>query len=232
MKKVLLICILVLFSCSTSSIIGSGKEEIDIREFGEFNEIEFECSGILNLYYAEKCSIEIKTDDNIMPLIDIVNENKVLSLKIDENVRPKVGLVFNIYLNNLKNINLLGSGDIFIKESFEGDEFLIKLLGSGDIFTEKEIKYKKVSILITGSGNVKVSGECETETIDIVGSGDVEAKDLKFKTGTVNITGSGNTIVNSSNEVMAEITGSGDIYQYGRGRVNADISGSGKVLYK
>jgi hypothetical protein len=82
---------------------------------------------------------------------------------------------------------------------------------------------------IAGNGEVELGGKANDMTIDIAGSGDVNAKALTTNTLKVSISGSGTVKADVTTDLDASISGSGDVLYSGSPHVNSSVSGSGTV---
>jgi hypothetical protein len=184
-------------------------------------------SGNVYLIPGEKQSLVIKTDDNIMPLIETDVSGDMLTISHGKHhLRPTVFEVF-ITVKNLEGVAILGSGDISGKGRFVTDTFYAEISGSGDV--DLEVETGRLEAKISGSGSIGLAGKAEDYTVSISGSGEINAFDVQAKHVSVKISGSGDCRVHASESLVAKISGSGDVYYKGRPRINTKISGSGSL---
>jgi autotransporter translocation and assembly factor TamB len=173
-------------------------------------------------------SLQIKTDDNIMPLIETTVSSKKLTISHGKNyLRPTTFEVF-ITVKNPEGVAISGSGDISGKSRFVTDTFYAEISGSGDM--DLEIETGKLASKISGSGSIHLSGKTQDFTVSISGSGEINAFDLDAENVAVKISGSGDCRVTASESLDAKISGSGDVYYKGRPQINTKISGSGSLM--
>jgi hypothetical protein len=217
-------CIIVI---NGKSVQGSGNIITQEREVSEFSKVHLKGSGKVFLTPGEKQSLEIKTDDNIMPLIESdVSGNKLTISHGNHHLRPTSFEVY-ITLENLEGVRISGSGDIIGKGRFVTDTLVTEISGSGDM--DLEVETGLLETKISGSGSIHLSGKAEDYTVSISGSGKINAFDVDAKHVSVKISGSGDCRVSTSESLDAKISGSGDVYYRGRPQINAKISGSGSL---
>jgi len=217
-------CIIVI---NGKSVQGSGNIITQEREVSEYNKIHLKGSGKVFLTPGEKQSLEIKTDDNIMPLIETdVSGNKLTISHGNHHLRPTSFEVY-ITLENLEGVRISGSGDIIGKGRFVTDTLVTEISGSGDM--DLEVETGLLETKISGSGSIHLSGKAEDYTVSISGSGKINAFDVDAKHVSVKISGSGDCRVSTSESLDAKISGSGDVYYRGRPQINTKISGSGSL---
>jgi hypothetical protein len=222
-------CIVIeLNGCSGQSVRGSGKIISESRQVPEFRELRLEGRGKVALTQGNRSSVEVTTDDNILPSIEtaVTNGKLIISHEKGKNLRPTT-LQFTITVKDLEGISIAGSGDIIGNEEFNAAKFYADIAGSGDIAIK--VSADRLESGISGSGSISLSGSANTYDAIITGSGDVDAFDLKTRDSSVVITGSGNCRIRVSDRLQAKITGSGDVLYKGDPRISQSITGSGKV---
>ena len=218
-------CIIVV---NGKSAQGSGNIITEEREVSAFNKIHLKGSGKVFLTPGEKQTLVIKTDDNIMPLIETtVSGDKLTISHGKHHLRPTVFEVY-ITLEKLEGVRISGSGDIIGTGRFVTDTFYAEISGSGDV--DLEVETGKLASKISGSGAIRLAGKAEGYTVSISGSGEINTFDVEAKNVTVKISGSGDCRVHAVESLDTKISGSGDVYYKGRPRINTKISGSGSLI--
>ena len=229
------VCFGALAGCNPAVAAGNGKKTVSgsgevvtrAREVPEFNRILLKGTGHVYLARGDLQSIEIKTDDNILPLIKTEVRGKVLEIS-DENYDLKpTALEFHISVKQLKGITISGSGDVIGKSTFESDEFSVEINGAGDI--DLPLVAARLKTIINGSGSMTLTGETDDYEATIKGSGDIRAFSLKSKNASISIAGSGDCSLYVSESLQADISGSGDVLYLGRPRIESRVRGSGSV---
>lgn len=222
-------CIVIdLNGCSAKSIKGSGNVISESRQLPEFREIRLEGQGKVSLAQRSHSSLEVTTDDNILPSIktEVNNGKLIISHEKGKNLKPTT-LNFTITVKDLAGISIAGSGDIIGDDEFDSARFYADIAGSGDIAIK--MNSDRLESSISGSGSIHLSGSTNSYDARITGSGDVDAFEMRAKDSSVVITGSGNCRISASDKLRAKITGSGDVLYKGRPQIDQTITGSGSV---
>jgi hypothetical protein len=222
-------CIVIdLNGCSTRRVKGSGKVISESRQVPEFREIRLEGQGKVVLAQGNQSSLEVTTDDNILPSIETeVKDGKlIISHEKGKNLKPTT-LNVTITVKDLEGISIAGSGDIIGNDEFNSAKFYADIAGSGDIAIK--ISADRLESGISGSGSIKLAGSTNSHDARITGSGDLDAFELQARNSSVVITGSGNCRIRVSDRLQAKITGSGDVLYKGHPEISKSITGSGKV---
>jgi hypothetical protein len=213
--------------CSSQTVQGSGNVVSEDRHVSAFDEIQLKGTGNVILTKGEMQSIEIVTDDNILPLIETNVRNKKLIISYKKDNVKATTLDFLITVADLKGVSISGSGDISGRSRFVTDNFYADISGSGDISMELEVD--RLESGITGSGFINLFGTTKTHRASITGSGDIDAFGMDANNVSIKISGSGDCKVKAAETLTAKISGSGDVYYKGRPQVNTSISGSGSI---
>ena len=222
-------CIVIdLNGCSAQRVKGSGKVISESRQVPEFREIRLEGQGKIVVAQGNQFSVEVTSDDNILPSIEtaVINGQLILSHENGKNLRPTT-LNYTITVKDLKGVSIAGSGDIVGNDEFNSERFYADIAGSGDITIKVSADHLESGI--SGSGSISLSGSTNSHDARITGSGDVDAFELLARDSSVVITGSGNCRISVSDKLRAKITGSGDVLYKGHPQISESITGSGKV---
>lgn len=192
---------------AAQDVTGSGKSVTVKREIATFTSVEIRTSGKLEITLGKAAPLEITADDNIAPLIKTEVTGGKLLITSDKSFTTKSDLKFTVGAAELKSLLVLGSANANIT-GVSGDALAIEISGSGD---------------------AKLQGKIERLTVNIKGSGDVEALKLTARNATVSIAGSGDIEVNATESLTASIMGSGDVKYAGSPKVTKNVTGTGEV---
>ena len=191
-------------------IQGSGNVVSENRPVSGFTSIALRGSANVYVVFGETESVSVKTDDNILPLIEtsVRNSQLIISTKNNTSFTSTDPVRVDVTMKSLDNINLSGSGIINVPEL------------NGDV----------LQVDLPGSGNINVAGQVNQANINLGGSGIISCSGLKAKSVTVNLSGSGNITVYASESLDASLSGSGNI-QYGGNPANVskNVTGSGSI---
>ncbi len=72
-----------------------------------------------------------------------------------------------------------------------------------------------LALVISGAGDARLIGDCGGLSVEIKGSGDVDAEYLVCETVEVSVVGAGDVVVYASEAVSVQVSGSGNVDVYG-----------------
>ena len=219
---------LFLTSCFINCVTGSGDVGSEERNVEAFNAIDL--SGTANVYISKSRNnkVEIKTDDNIMPLVETYVKSGKLHISNKKCISKTT--VFDIYVSmpEIEELNVSGSGQIHSDDKFKSNNVKLIVSGSGEILLN--IKANYVKSRVSGSGEIELTGKTDKQDVRISGSGEYNAFDLTSNETVVDISGSGNCEIFVEESLEAEVSGSGDVEYRGEPKiVNTEVSGSGTI---
>ncbi|SFD10370.1 Putative auto-transporter adhesin, head GIN domain [Chitinophaga sp. CF118] len=222
-----------LFSCDVRHIKGSGHTTTISKKLGSYHKIEVK--GPMDVYLTQGPEQEavIEGDDNILPYIELVEENDRLIIRQKHNISLSFHDNIKVRLTapSVTELSLSGSGNIKLINTLDNEEMVkMNVSGSGDI--SGTVHSPEINVNVTGSGNIKAGGETRDLEVNIAGSGNFEGKSLMAESASVNIAGSGDAEVHASVKLDAKVVGSGDVNYLGNPEVSSKIMGSGSVLKK
>ncbi len=217
-----------------AKVSGSGKLATEARQVSDFQAISSRGSVKLVVRQGSREAVEVRADDNIVPLVETVVENRqhgrtlVVGVKKGQSLRTNNDIVVTVDVVNLHAIASSGSGDVRV-EGLKTSALDLSLSGSADAQLGT-IQADELSISISGSGDVKGAGSAGRLKVSISGSGDVRLKDLSADDVNVGIAGSGDADVTANKTLSVSIAGSGDVVYHGNGALlKSSIAGSGSV---
>jgi len=217
----------------TGTVIGSGKLRTESRVVSGFQGIAVAGPMNLVLRQGSREGVEVRADDNILPLIDIrvVPRSGMPTLVIGSrsgtSFMTRNEITVTVDLQTLRELALNGSGSASA-QGLKVDRLKLSLNGSGNIGLQR-VEAGVLEVGLSGSGNVHAAGRAERLDVAIRGSGNVQAGELAADNVVVNVAGSGNAEVNSRRTLKVSISGSGDVTQVGPAAVSETITGSGSV---
>lgn len=222
-------CIVIDFNgCGMKTVKGSGNLVMEERHLSEFDQICLKGTGKVTLTKGDRQYLKIRTDENVMRLIETNVRNGKLEISHGKwNLRPST-LDYFITVKDLKGTSISGSGDINGQDRFVSDNFYTDVSGSGNISLNLEVA--QLDSDISGSGSIQLRGRANSYDASITGSGKISAFDMEAKNTFITITGSGDCRVNVLEKLRAKITGSGDVRYKGHPRISKKITGSGSVI--
>lgn len=209
----LLLPVLVLFSCNKDRITGSGPVQTESRPVAGFTKVEVYGSTNVHVVQGSAFDVQVTAYANLLPYLETRLEDNVLVIEFKRNAHIRNdNSEVTVTLPVLEGLSTNGSGNMDATGNFTGSN---------------------MSASSSGSGQISINGGAVTNyDIDISGSGKVKSYELIASVATVHISGSGEAEVHATEVLNAHISGSGNIYYKGEPTVNTTISGSGKVIKK
>lgn len=210
-----------------SGIKGEGpivEKTLDVDKFDSF------ALTIAADVYVEKGSTQkvvVKGQQNLIDLLNTDADGDMWKIKFTENVNNMKEFKIYITIPELDDVYVSGSGDVYSKGTFSGDNMEVGVSGSGNIELAIDANYAEVKI--SGSGNIELAGKAKRVDMRISGSGDIDANQFMVKDCEAKVTGSGDINIHATETLNASIVGSGDIYYKGNPSVKSRITGSGDV---
>jgi CO/xanthine dehydrogenase FAD-binding subunit len=205
------VTLLVIAGCSVSGEPGSGTAATEPRQLAAFTEIEI--SGAMNaeIAIAETQSVEVRGDDNLVPLVSTTVENGRLIVRTTKPVRPRAGLAVHVTVPRLSALAIAGASTAHLRD-VRGDALAVR---------------------ISGAATIAATGTVRELSLDLTGAGDVDAKDLAAETARVAVTGAGDVDVRASKVLDVRISGAASVRYHGDpAEIRKDISGVGKLEKK
>ena len=172
--------------------------------------------------------IRIEAQENILDNLVTDPEGDVWKIRSVKPVRHAQKIKIYITLEQLRNINISGSGDVVTENRFSNLKDLdLKISGSGSLHLDLEAD--DIIGRISGSGSIRLEGEADELDLSVSGSGNILANKLLADRAITRIGGSGSIKIWVSDRLDARISGSGNILYRGNPTVNSSISGSGRI---
>jgi len=233
MKTFSKIIFLLIFSacisgCSVFCTEGTGSIETETRNLEDFKNIVLDLSADVTVVKGQPAKAEIQTYRNLLEKIETKTSRGKLKITSDGCVSATEKIKIKITLPELEGLQINGSGNIMVPDTFMVDKINMEINGSGDI--SASLVAAKAESEIHGSGNIILTGSADINNIDIMGSGNFKAQNLPCNESTIDIKGSGDVYVYTIKNLEIDLAGSGTVHYKGKPRVQSDVKGSGKVI--
>ncbi|WP_147623796.1 head GIN domain-containing protein [Treponema denticola] len=218
------------FSCSGEVIKGNGTIETKTFPQNNFNAISISGGWTADIRYSETFSIQIETDENIFPDLDISVAGTTLNIgfKSGYSISPTQCKV-SITMPALIKLQTVGSLTAVISSfNMPKDSMSIDISGSGNI-TARDITVNTLKVDVSGSADFSATGKAENMIADISGSGDIKTTDFETEKADISISGSGSAKVWVTRHLKADIGASGSVRYKGNPVIETKSSGSGRI---
>lgn len=224
------------WSFSTSGntrVTASGQLQNETRNVTGFQAIALRGSMKLVLRQGARESVELRADDNLLPLIEtqVVDRGGVptleLGMKKGTSYKSSAPIVVTVDLINLRALSISGSGDV-VGDALKTPALAIAISGSGNVKIS-QLAADEVSAKVSGSGDLQFGGRAGKLGVSISGSGDVNARALEADDVSVSVAGSGDANVTARKTLSVSIAGNGSVSYAGDAVVKTSIAGHGTV---
>lgn len=227
------ISLLFLALNTTSCIYREASTVVTEREtftldLPSFSTITLDFSADVFIYEGDQQEIKIhaqpeifeaitKTVDDDEWLIDLVNFNGGYE-----------SVTIEITMPTIKGLHTTATGDIFVKDKFDGTETLeLSVKTTGDITYRGNPQ--RIDLKMNGTGDVDLSGTAQFLKAHLSSTGDLSAFGLKTQTVELRSMGSGDAAIRVDKKLDVTMTSSGNVEYKGRPQITSNISGSGDL---
>ena len=218
------------FSGSDEVIKGNGKIETKSFPESDFNAVCIKGGWTADIRYSETFSIQIETDENIFPDLDISVAGTTLNIgfKSGYSISPTQCKV-SITMPALIKLQTVGSLTAVISSfNIPKDSMSIDISGSGNI-TARDITVNTLKVDVSGSADFSATGKAKNIIADVSGSGDIKTTDFETEKADISISGSGSAKVWVTRHLKADIGASGSVRYKGNPVIETKSSGSGRI---
>lgn len=203
----------------------------------DFSALETVGSFDVEYKHDDRPHAELYMPDNVISYLDIVVRDNKLRLAMKDNINVLWGndnkARIIVYAPSVNELSLIGSGNLAVNETLQGNQLTFRLMGSGD-FDIRNLKANTVDARLSGSGDFDIlSMEVAKDAgLSVMGSGDLDINSLKSEKLSLSTMGSGDlNVANiSADRVSASVTGSSDMRLKGIANVASfAVTGSGDL---
>ena len=208
---VMLLAVAALGSGGCNKLRGSGKEAVEVRDVGPF--VGVHLGGAARLVLPadpEEASgkIEVRGDDDRVPLLQSKVEDGVLKLKIESNKVANLPLQVSAVVADLRQVKVSGAASI----------------EATDIDTDR------FELTVSGAAKATATGRARELVITLSGAGSVQMAQLQAEQAKVEVSGAGKIEVNATQLLQAKVSGAGSVrYKEEPKRLEQSVSGAGSV---
>lgn len=188
-------------------IIGSGVAKTEVRSVGDFDEIELNGQGSIELSIGLLQPLEVTADDNILPLIKTDSRGRRLVVQIDGPLSAEVGVMLRATVPDIKVVSCEGAARVYL-HSIQNESLLIE---------------------VNGAGAVVARGTTENLVVFTRGAGHIDVGELQARNVDITVTGTGSVVTNATDKLNVEIAGAGVVRYSGDPELQKNVRGLGVV---
>lgn len=217
--------LLALSGCSVTIPVGPTTSEE--RDIGEVSSVLLGTSGNLVVSEGEP-ALTVRAPGGTIDRLTSDENGRTLVLGSVPGFSMGLGDVrYDLSVPQLDRIELRGSGTVEATVSADGTVRL-DLNGSGEI-DWSGLSADRVEVHLAGSGDIAVTGVAAELSVEVRGSGSVDAEKLEARDVVVKVSGSGDVDVAASDSLSVDLSGSGRVTYSGDPSTDVRVSGSGTV---
>jgi len=230
LKSYLILVLIVIIFTSCECYEDPGIVINESRELTEFDAINIETFGKVNLYAAEEFKIIVKTHDNIIDdIVTSVIDNK-LTIRLTGTHRHIKTLEFDIFAPSFTLIEQNDVAEIKCTDGFTSDRLTILQNDVGDIHLYN-LNLQSLYIELNDVGDVELTGLTQDITALLDGVGEIHLFEMNSKNAELNLSGTGDIEVNASESLEVDLSGVGSVYYKGSPIISINNTGVGEVVY-
>lgn len=236
MKQIITICLVALTAIQVQAqwwgkgVKGNGNVTTITRSVGTYDEVNVGGSFDVELVAGTEGTITIQGESNLLEYIVTEVKGNALKIKVknNKNIRSTKKIMITVPFQDISEVTLAGSGDVWNKDIIKATNFKTAVAGSGDLTLKVEAS--SIDASLAGSGDLTLKGNSRDIEASVAGSGEIHARELKADNAQVSVAGSGDVSISCSKSLRARVSGSGDIDYYGNpDKQDTKVSGSGKI---
>lgn len=233
----LILLVLVLSSWNwKKDLKGSGKSLREQRETASFEGIDVSNAIRVFLTQGDKESVEVESDDNIVPYIQTEVRDRILyiTLKGDGQIRNfSTKLPMNVYVTvkNLQEIKAGAASAVKGKSVFQTESMELDVSSAATI--ELQIQAEVVDMQISSAANVTLTGNANRMKADLSGASHLDASDLETLKADIDMSGASFARIKVKDELQYDVSGASKLTYDGNPRIyEAEVSSAGSVKKK
>lgn len=230
-----LLAAMVIGACSINIDVdlaqGSGNVSTETRDVSNFDRLELSGIGDITLIQADRESLVIEAEDNVIKHITTEVRDGTLYIGFERKfVFPTKPVKFTLTMRDIHSLNTSGVSNLK-SESLQTDRLDVNISGTGNIELEA-LDCTTLAVNVSGAGNFQAAGKVGDQKISLSGAGNFDGEDLQSSRAVVTISGLGRVSLWVTDDLNVTISGTGGVDYYGRPQVTQQISGLGKVNHK
>lgn len=212
MRTLTLLCLSTLLSFSLTA------QNLEQRNIGDFERIQFEGRGDLILTEGNTPALELEASDEVdMRRIKTYVQGNTLYIKYERDdddvwdMHPKI--IAYLSFRKLQEIRAAGIVDVKTESPIRNSNFRFTAEGMGK--SNLEVAVDRIEVQIAGTADVELRGVVNRGSLLLEGTGKLDAFEMK------------------ASSIDAEVNGTGSLFVYATERLHVEANGFGaQVKYK
>jgi hypothetical protein len=202
----------------------------ETRSVSTFNQIEVSHAIQLDVQIGPTTSVEITTDDNLMPHVKTSVAGNRLKVMMDTNTSTRIGVRVKVTTPELTALSGSGATSSTVA-SLEAKRFRLDLSGASTAILS--VAAQNFEADLSGASRCTLSGSAERLVVECSGASHFAASTFDAHAVEVEASGASTAEVKASNELTADASGASTILYGGSpAKVRKDESGASSVTPK
>jgi hypothetical protein len=196
---------------NTDRVSGDGNSVSQAREVSKFSGVRVK--GKIKLYLTQGTGtrLEIKADQNLMPLISTKVEDGILTIDADHTIDRNAVLEARLTTDAISSLEMSEEAVVETTNELKGEE--LRLAGSSGSSGSIALQYTNLSGDFSSGANIKLSGNVEKATLETSAGARMEGGNLTAKKCAVNGSAGSFATIQVTEELTADVN-SGSVLQY------------------
>jgi hypothetical protein len=192
------------------TVQGSGVKKTEKRAVGPFTAIEISGAVQLEFVVGKEASVEITTDDNLLPLVVTEVEGGTLKIQPTGSTSTQIGVVARVTAPQLTALKASGA------------------TGS----TVTGLKEKAFHLAISGASRTTLSGSAERLDITCAGASHVDGTNLESPSVHLDVSGASTVDLGTSRSLSGSVSGASTVHYQGSPENKLSVSGASSAKPK
>ncbi len=229
MKKIIIIAAMLMATMSFAKAKVTAPDAVDNKRIlPEFTGIEINTNVTVILLHNDVEYVVVDADENTQNTIQTKVENNVLYISSTSYLEKDNPAKIYVNMKMLESLVLKGDGRVVSQSKFTTDDLNLLVAGTGNV--ELIVAANNIVSGIEGSGNILLHGLSASHSININGSGNMDAMELITLKTKVNMTVAGNCYLNVSDLLQISKFDDGMVLYKGSPQIVLNkTNGKGKI---
>jgi hypothetical protein len=227
---------LSLFLMNSVFIFGQNNQDkmTEQHDLKDFTKVSIGLAADVYIRQADSFSCRIKGNKRHLEDVKAEVKNGELSIYRREKHNWFDGKIDRVIViieaPNFEKLEFSGVGKMIVENKLTGKNLQIE--GNGPIeMTLDSVDYQHIDISFNGVGTISIGGKTVSATMEMNGTGWIDAYHLWTETATCETSGIGNIHCNVRDELIARVSGIGGIRYRGEPKsLRKSVSGIGRVV--
>ena len=196
------------------SVSGSGQLVTKEFDFDQFTAVNVSHAFKADIVQAERYSVVITIDDNLVQYLKVEQRGSVLYISLDDlSWTGDATLRAQVTLPNLQALEASGASQVSLSGFQPSRRFDMEVSGASSI--RGELNGADLKLRISGASTVTLDGEGANADIGVSGASRARLENLVLHDVDVEATGASTAVVNVAGRLNAEASGASNIQYLG-----------------